>query len=127
MDPYNEDEIEDSVRYDNEEEELARTTANRARCLTPPEIIDKLPPLYANEEQGEEAIAQLKFFTPWSNWTWYASEYDPKEQIFFGVVVGHERELGYFSLDELLAIRGPGGLTIERDLYWKPRPLKECH
>ena len=47
-------------------------------------------------------------------WTWYGSEYDSKERIFFGVVVGHEREYGNFSLDELEAIRGPGGLTIER-------------
>jgi Protein of unknown function (DUF2958) len=41
-------------------------------------------------------------------------------------VVGHEREFGYFSVEELEAIRGPGGLTIERDLYWKPKALKEC-
>lgn len=64
--------------------------------------------------------------TPWTNWTWYASEYDPVERLCFGVVLGHERELGYFSIDELEAIRGPGGLTIERDLYWKAKPLKEC-
>ena len=90
------------------------------------EIADRLPPLYSQEEHGDEAIAQAKFFTPWTNWTWYASEYDPVECLCFGVVVGHERELGYFSVDELEAIRGPGGLTIERDLYWKPKPLREC-
>lgn len=94
--------------------------------LLPQEIADRLPRLYSQEEQGDAAIAQVKFFTPWTNWTWYASEYDPTERIFFGVVVGHERELGYFSLDELEAIRGPGGLTIERDLHWMAKPLKEC-
>jgi hypothetical protein len=94
--------------------------------LLPTEIADRLPPLYSQEERGDAAIAQVKFFTPWTSWTWYASEYDPGERLCFGVVVGHERELGYFSVDELEAIRGPGGLTIERDLYWKPRPLKEC-
>ena len=94
--------------------------------LLPKEIADRLPPLYSQEEQGDNAIAQVKFFTPWTSWTWYASEYDPVERLCFGVVVGHERELGYFSLDELEAIRGPGGLTIERDLYWSSRPLKEC-
>ena len=62
----------------------------------------------------------------WSSWTWYASEFDPEEGLFFGVVVGLEREFGYFSLEELEGIRGPGGLTIERDLYWTPTPLKEC-
>jgi len=90
------------------------------------EIADRLPPLYSQEGRGDEAIAQVKFFTPWTSWTWYVSEYDPEQCLCFGVVVGYERELGYFSLDELEEIRGPGGLTIERDLYWRPRPLKEC-
>jgi hypothetical protein len=95
--------------------------------LLPECVAKRLPPLYSQEEQGSNAIAVVKFFTPWTGWTWYASEYSPDERIFFGVVVGQEREFGYFSLDELEEIRGPGGLTIERDLYWKPRPLKECH
>jgi len=94
--------------------------------LLPKEIADRLPPLYSQEGKGEDAIAQVKFFTPWSSWTWYVSEYDPEERLCFGVVVGHEREYGYSSLDELEAIRGPGGLEIERDLYWRPRALREC-
>ena len=61
-----------------------------------------------------------------SGWTWWASEYDPEEHLFFGLVEGFEREYGYFSLDELEEIRGPGGLTVERDLYWKPKPLRQC-
>ena len=108
------------------DEALARREAHDAHTLVPEEVALRLPPLYSQEEHGEEAIAQVKLFTPWTNWTGYASEYDPEEHIFFGVVVGHERELGNFSLDELEAIRGPGGLRIERDLYWKPRPLREC-
>jgi hypothetical protein len=94
--------------------------------LLPKEIADQLPALYSQEEQGDQAIAHVKFFTPWTSWTWFVSEYDPNERLCFGVVVGHEREFGYFSLDELEEIRGPGGLQIERDLYWKPKPLKEC-
>ena len=100
--------------------------ARAAHTLLPEGIARKLPPLYSQEEQGENAIAVVKFFTPWTNWTWYASEYDPEGRIFFGIVVGHEREFGNFSLDELKAIRGPGNLRIERDLYWSPKPLKEC-
>lgn len=34
-------------------------------------------------------------------------------------------ELGYFSLTELEAVRGPLGLPIERDLYFKPATLNE--
>jgi hypothetical protein len=110
-----------------EDETLARREAQQARTLVPEEIARKLPPLYSQEEQGENALAVLKLFTPWTNWTWYASEYDPEQRLCFGVVVGLEREYGYFSIEELEKIKGPGGLTIERDLYWKPKPLKECH
>ncbi len=83
-----------------------------------------LPPLYSGEERGMEALAQAKFFTPDSNWTWYASEFDG-EDIFFGLVAGFEIELGYFALSELEAARGPMGLPIERDRYFEPKPLKD--
>ena len=109
-----------------DDEHLARAEAAAAHTLLPPEIARQLPPLYSQEEKGEEAIACLKLFAPWTNWTWWASEYDPAERRCFGVVEGHERELGYFSLDELEAHRGPGGLRVERDLHWKPAPLKDC-
>lgn len=111
---------------DVDEDAAASAQARQAHTLLPPEVAAQLPPLYSQEEKGIEALALLKLFTPWSNWTWFASEYDPEERLFFGVVIGHEREFGYFSLNELEAIRGPGGLRIERDLYWKVRPLKEC-
>ena len=104
----------------------ARPRQEGEHGVLPKEIADRLPPLYSQEKRGDEAIAQVKFFTPWTNWTWYVSEYDPDNRLCFGVVVGHEREFGYFSVDELEEILGPGGLTIERDLYWKPKPLKEC-
>lgn len=94
--------------------------------LLPRDIAQTLPALYGQEDKGEEALAVVKFFTPWTSWTWYASEYDPEKRLCFGVVVGLEREYGYFSIEELEKIEGPGGLTIERDLYWKPKPLKEC-
>jgi len=109
-----------------DDEALAREQARQAHTLMPPEIAAKLPPLYANEGQGEDAVAHLKLFTPWTSWTWYASEYDPAERLCFGVVVGIEREFGYFSLAELEAIRGPAGLRIERHLHWTPKALKEC-
>jgi hypothetical protein len=87
-------------------------------------IMGNLPPLYSQEEKGLEAIAQVKFFTPDSGWTWYASEFDG-EDLFFGLVVGHYPELGYFTLSELKSIRGPFGLPVERDLHFKPKTLGE--
>lgn len=85
---------------------------------------EKLPPLYANEELGLMALAIVKFFTPDSNWTWYASEFDGEDR-FFGLVAGFDVELGYFLLSELQSARDPLGLAIERDLHFKPLTLKE--
>ena len=85
---------------------------------------EKLPPLYSGEKLGLDALAQAKFFTPDSNWTWYASEFDG-EDIFFGLVSGLELELGYFSLSELQSVTGPLGLPIERDIHFEPKKLGE--
>ncbi len=84
----------------------------------------QLPPLYTNEEKGLNARAIVKFFTPDSGWTWYASEFDGQDT-FFGLCVGFEAELGYFSLSELSAARGTLGLPVERDRYFKPTTLRE--
>lgn len=106
---------------------------------------ERLPKLYANEEIGLNALAQVKFFTPSSNWTWYASEssaamkdgtykllteVDPNDPeiedvIFFGLVNGFELELGYFSLSELESVGGGMTLPIERDRHFTPTTLKE--
>jgi hypothetical protein len=89
------------------------------------EIRKKLLPLYATENlPAGDAVAVLKLFTPWTSWTWYCVEFDG-EDLLWGLADGHCKELGYFSLKELQAIRGPLGLTIERDLHWTPKPLKE--
>ena len=88
------------------------------------EIMKKLPPLYSTEDQ-KDPIVQTKFFTPDSQWTWYAVEFDG-EDLFFGLVIGFEKEFGYFRLSELKSAKGPMGLAIERDLYFKPKPLSQC-
>jgi len=85
---------------------------------------EKLPPLYSGEEQGLDALAQVKFFTPDAQWTWYASEFD-SDDIFFGLVNGLELEFGYFSLKELQSVKGPMGLSIERDLHFEPKSLRK--
>jgi hypothetical protein len=92
--------------------------------LLDPASREKLPALYSGEELGLMAIALVKFFTPDSNWTWYASEFDG-EDLFFGLVSGFEVELGYFSLSELQSVKGSLGLPIERDLYYEPKTLAE--
>jgi hypothetical protein len=101
-----------------------RIVIPRGHELLPQELKEELPKLYENEEYGLEAKALVKFFTPDSNWTWYASEFDG-EDILFGLVSGFEVELGYFSLAELESVRGPMGLPIERDFHFRPQTLQE--
>lgn len=82
-----------------------------------------IPKFYENEKE-KDPIAYVKFFTPDSSWTWWVTEWDG-EDTFFGLVKGHETELGYFSLSELDEVRGPLGLYIEVDLHFPPTPLSQ--
>jgi hypothetical protein len=83
-------------------------------------------------------MALVKYFTPDSSWTWYASEGSPVDEngyfdtddkkvdyLLFGLVIGFEIEFGYFSLNELQPVRGALGLPVERDLYYEPKSLRE--
>jgi hypothetical protein len=90
------------------------------------ELRAQLPPLYS-QEKTEDPTVHAKFFCPWSNWTWFATEGEPDEEDFrlFGYVCGHEEEWGYFVLSEMEEVRGPRGLTIERDLHFKPGPFSQ--
>ena len=100
--------------------------AKRKHLLLTQEIRDTLPPLYDSEKHPEkESVAVVKFFSPYSQWTWYAVEFDG-EDTFFGLVDGFEMEYGYFSYSELEAVTVFGGVpAIERDCHWSPRPVKE--
>lgn len=103
---------------------IPRDPNNPAYSLIPEDMVEGLPRLYATEND-EDPVARLKFFTPDGAWTWYVMEYDPDQRLFFGLVIGHEREFGYFSQLELEAVRGPMGLPVERDLYFKPCPASQ--
>ena len=120
----------------SEVERAKKVIANdkiRGMKLLPKEIREQLPPLYSQDGKGGKAIVYVKYFTPSSSWTWLATEGEPvldesRNEIdyrFFGLVFGHEREFGYFLLSELEEVRGPMGLPIERDLYFKPKTLEE--
>jgi len=65
----------------------------------------------------------LKLFCPWGGATWLLTELDPEDpEIAFGLCdLGMDSpEIGRVSLAELAALRGPGGLTIERDIHFEP-------
>ena len=100
--------------------------ALRKHLLLTQEIRDTLPPLYNSEKHPEkESVAIAKFFSPYSQWTWYVVEFDG-EDTFWGLVDGFEMEYGYFSYSELEVVTVYGGVpAIERDCHWSPRPVKE--
>jgi hypothetical protein len=101
----------------------------RGHKLLPKDIAARIPALMSTDGQGDDALVQVKYFTPDSSWSWYVLEYSPEHRLFFGWVIDasapHFAELGSFSLDELEAARGPLGLPIERDLYFVPQSLWE--
>jgi len=84
----------------------------------------EIPVLYSTEEHSDP-LCIIKLFTPDANWTWYIIEIDDKEELCFGYVVGMEKELGYFAMSDLKAIRGALGLPVERDMSFVPIPLSE--
>tara|TARA_R110000787_G_scaffold209044_1_gene319107 strand:+ start:8780 stop:9139 length:360 start_codon:yes stop_codon:yes gene_type:complete len=68
-------------------------------------------------------IPVVKLFTPDSACTWLLTEVDPIEpDIGFGLCdLGQGfPELGTVSIKELLSVRGPMGLPIERDRHFNP-------
>lgn len=85
------------------------------------EIIKTTPKLRSQAEVGLDNLTfYVKLFTPWTSWTWYIAEADFETGECFGLVDGFEKEVGYFDLNELIAIEGPFGLNIERDIYFTP-------
>ena len=89
--------------------------------LIPQEIKELIPKLYETEEQNNPS-AYVKLFL--DDWTWYITELSIDGDIAFGYVVSpFESELGYFSLKELETIKGALGLSVERDLSFKPTAL----
>jgi Protein of unknown function (DUF2958) len=99
-----------------------------AQKLLTSDLKRKIPRLYSGEKtRAEDKLVVAKFFQPWGRWTWYVTEgqQEDGDWRFFGYVQGIEDEWGYFMLSELEAIRGPGGLRIERDIHFAPTRFKD--
>lgn len=92
----------------------------------------KIPPLYSTEDvKLKDRLIVAKFFSPYSNWTWYVVEGNRHEDVnndwlFFGLVEGFEKEWGYFTLGELEQAKKGDLPLVERDLYWTPITVAEA-
>ena len=92
----------------------------------------KLPPLMGQDGKGDDAIVHVKLFCPYSDFTWYLTEYDPKDNQAFGVAYQAlmvdqlpAGEFGYISIEELENMHRNGLPLIERDLYFTPTTVGE--
>ena len=93
------------------------------------EIKKKIPKLGSMDGKDPTTVPIVaKFFSPFTGWTWYATEMEQREDgdyEFFGLVRGFESELGYFCLSELEVKRGNLPL-VERDMYFGEHMLSEA-
>ena len=91
------------------------------------EELAQLPAFYSTENVPlKDKMIQMHFFI--CGCDWWAVEYDPESQTFFGFVIFNNdlemAEWGYFSLEELDQIRIKF-IQIDRDLYFSPRKAIE--
>ncbi len=90
--------------------------------------IEKRFKTIGSQDGDKDPIVVAKFFYPAGAGSWFATEYNPIDKIFFGYVSifgNHCDEWGSFSLDELQNFKGRFGLGIERDLYCGEKPISE--
>lgn len=103
----------------------------KQKPFTTPQINKLRSNAEENGETGEcDHAPVVKFFCPWGPQTWLITEAED---------VGHDMrlfglcdlgfgcpELGYVMLSELTTLKGPFGLTIERDMHFSgDKPISE--
>jgi N12 class adenine-specific DNA methylase len=117
-----------AVRTENhkEEDRLAKQGGTGKMVLMTKELAKQFPRIYSGEKVPEgDRVVIAKFFHPMSHQTWYATEYDPEEQIFYGYIDtgDHDSEWGNFSLDEMQDLKVKG-LGMERDIHFTPQKIE---
>lgn len=117
-------------RYTKREQGSQKKGGDYMKLLTQ-EILKRLPAIYSQENEVDPMVV-CKFFDPTSTWTWYVLEGEEREDgiiEFFGYVVGHVAELGYFTLADLETAKkgmvGFNAIPIERDASFIPCRLSE--
>jgi hypothetical protein len=85
--------------------------------LLTPELRERL--LANGRECDVDHVPVVKFFNPLGEGVWLATELDEDGDTLFGLADLGEPELGSFSLAEMIAVRLPLGLGIERDTLFE--------
>jgi hypothetical protein len=90
------------------------------------EIIDAFRKIWC-QENSNDPIVQICLFNPTWIGTWYITEYDEENQMFFWLSVLQEKEWWYVSKAEIESFKGRFGLWIERDLHFTPIRFKDLN
>jgi len=88
---------------------------------------DKLPTYdQLSEADGhtfDNIVCRVRLFNPTGVGTWWIAAFDPETEIAWGVAEIECREVGSFSMQELVEFRGLFGLPIERDCHYRPMTI----
>ena len=92
---------------------------NKMKLITK-EIKEKAEKQY-DEGSDMEQMVVAKYFDAMGDWKWFLMNMDKDGDYCWGIVKGHEVEMGSFSLDELKSMQP----RIQRDLYFEPMKAKD--
>jgi len=102
-------------------EKLTTQNIIRGHSFITKEILEKAEILWRQEWENAEII--VKYFLPWSGWTWYITEID-NEWIAFWYTIGNESEWGNIGLEELETLNVKW-MVVERDLYFWDKKISD--
>lgn len=88
-------------------------------------------PIGSQDEKGYDAEVLFKLFSPVGMATWYITEGDQYDDDweFFGYCILNDLEMsefGYVTLNQLKSLRLPYGLSVEREIRFKPCTVREA-
>ena len=68
-----------------------------------------------------EQMVVAKYFDAMGDWKWFLMNMDKDGDYCWGIVKGHEVEMGSFSMEELKSMQP----RLQRDLYFEPVKAKD--
>ena len=102
-------------------EKLSSQDKRRGHKFINMEILETAERLWRQE--GESAEIIVKYFLPWTGWTWYITEID-NDWIAYWYTIGNENEWWSVSLEELETLNAKW-FVVERDLFFTEKQIKD--
>ena len=74
-----------------------------------------------DEGSDMEQMVVAKYFDAMGDWKWFLMNMHKDDDYCWGIVKGHEVEMGSFSMEELKSMQP----RLQRDLYFEPMKAKD--